>query len=171
MNAPLLSNVVIADQTEVQMPVRRENGHSKFDKQAVLETLNAILEMELAGAIRYTHYSFMVFGHSRIPIVSWLRGQASQSMTHAQEAGDLVATYGGHPSLKIGTLLSSQGKTIDGMLREILEHENFGATLYEKLLSQVEGRHVALEEYARRMIHDESNDIAEIAKMLRKTGS
>jgi bacterioferritin len=150
---------------------RRESVNSKIDKQAVLELLDRILEMELAGAVRYTHYSFMVFGHSRIPIVSWLRAQASQSITHAHEAGDLVTTHGGNPSLKIGPLLSKHGKSIDGMLREILEHENSGLALYEKLLSQVEGRHVPLEEYARRMVHEESHDIAEIEKMLRKTGS
>ena len=37
-----------------------------------VETLNKILEMELAGTIHYTHYSFMVYGYNRIPIVSWL---------------------------------------------------------------------------------------------------
>ena len=41
---------------------------------AVIVTLNQILELELAGVVRYMHYSFMIFGHSRIPIVSWLRG-------------------------------------------------------------------------------------------------
>ena len=144
------------------------NNKSRMDKKAVLETLNAILEMELAGAIRYTHQSLMIFGHSRIPIVGWLRDQASQSVTHAHEAGDLITTHGGNPSLKIAPLLSKHEKSINGMLREILAFENSGLGLYEKLLSQVEGRHVALEEYARRMIHDESEDIAEIEKMLRK---
>jgi bacterioferritin len=123
--------------------------------------------MESAGAIRYTHYSFMVFGHSRIPIVSWLRDRGSQSFTHAHEAGDLSTAHGGYPSSKVGNLLSSHRQTIDAMLREILDHENSGL---RQLLSQVEATHVALEEYARRMIHDESNDIAEIEKMLRKTG-
>ena len=141
-----------------------------MDKQAVLDTLNAILEMELAGAIRYTHYSFMIFGHSRIPIVHWMRDQASQSFTHAHEAGDLITTHGGEPSLKVGNLLTSHSKSIDAMLREILDHEHSGVVLYRKLLSQVEDLHVPLEEYARRMIHDEARDIAEIEKMLRRTG-
>jgi bacterioferritin len=144
------------------------NNKSTMDKKAVLETLNAILEMELAGAVRYTQYSFIVFGHSRIPIVSWLRDQASQSMTHANEAGDLVTTHGGYPSLKVGSLLTSHVKSIDGMLQEILDYENSGLALYQKLLSQVDSLDVALEEYARRMIHDETNDIAEIEKMARK---
>jgi bacterioferritin len=142
-----------------------------MDEKAVVEILNAILEMEMGGALRYTHYSFIVFGHSRIPIVSWLRDQASQSITHAHEAGDLITTYGGYPSLKVGNPFSSQGKSIDAMLGDILEYEKSGVAIYEKLLSEVEGRHVALEEYARRMIHDESKDIAEIEKMLRKTGT
>jgi bacterioferritin len=144
------------------------SNKSSIDKNAVLETLNSILEMELGGAIHYTHYSFVVFGHSRIPIVSWLRDQASQSMTHANEAGDLITAHGGYPSMNVGSLSTSHVKTIDAMLQEMLDHENSGLRLYEKLLSQVEARHVALEEYARRMIHDESNDIAEIEKMLRK---
>ena len=43
----------------------------KHARQAV-DILNHILEMELAGTIHYTHYSFMVFGYGRIPIVKWL---------------------------------------------------------------------------------------------------
>lgn len=147
------------------------NTKASMNETAVMETLNDILEMEMGGAIRYTHYSFIVFGHSRIPIVSWLRDQASQSITHAHEAGDLITTHGGFPSIKVGNLPNSQGKSIDAMLGEILEYEKSGIEFYEKLLSEVEGRHVALEEYARRMIHDESNDIADIEKMLRKTGA
>ena len=68
-----------------------------MDKKKVLETLNAILELELAGAVRYTHYSFMIFGHARIPIVSWMRTEAAEAVTHAQAAGELITTFGGHP--------------------------------------------------------------------------
>ena len=49
---------------------------SESFREQSLVLLNKILELELAGVVRYTHYSFMVFGHSRIPIVSWLRDQA-----------------------------------------------------------------------------------------------
>ena len=146
------------------------NKQTNLNKKAVLATLNEILELELASAVRYTQYSFMIFGHSRIPIVSWMRDQAAQSVTHAHEAGDLITAHGGTPSLRIGDLLKAHSKSIDAMLREILAHENSGAALYHKLLSQVENRHVPLEEYARRMIHDETHDIGEIAKMLRRMG-
>ena len=44
-----------------------------IDKHEVVVILNRILESELAGVVRYTHYSFLVFGYHPIPIVSWLR--------------------------------------------------------------------------------------------------
>ena len=54
-----------------------------IDSKAVIAALNKILEAELAGVVRYTHYSLMVFGYNRIPIVGWLREQANESLTHA----------------------------------------------------------------------------------------
>ena len=59
---------------------------AEIDKKRVVDLLNRILEQELAGVIRYTHYSFLVFGYSRIPIVDWFRKQAEESLMHAQQA-------------------------------------------------------------------------------------
>ena len=78
----------------------------QFDQTAAVALLNEILETELAGVVRYTHYSLMVFGHARIPIVSWLRSEANTCLAHATEAGELVTHLGEHPSLKIGALLA-----------------------------------------------------------------
>ncbi|WP_313806778.1 hypothetical protein [Sphingobium sp.] len=41
-----------------------------IDRSATVAVLNRILEQELAGVVRYTHYSFLVFGFGRIPIIS-----------------------------------------------------------------------------------------------------
>ena len=60
-----------------------------MNKDKVVETLNQILEHELSGVVRYTHYSLMVYGHSRIPIIEWLRSQATESLGHAQAVGDV----------------------------------------------------------------------------------
>ena len=38
-----------------------------MDKIAVQKTLNRIMEFELAGVVRYTHYALMVYGFGRIP--------------------------------------------------------------------------------------------------------
>ena len=67
-----------------------------FDKATAVKLLNQIMEAELAGVVRYTHYSLMIFGHNRIPIVSWLRGEATTCLSHANEAGELVTHFLGH---------------------------------------------------------------------------
>lgn len=141
-----------------------------FDKKAVIDTLNKILEQELAGVVRYTHYSLMVFGYTRIPIVSWLRSQAQESLTHAQQVGELITHFGEHPSLAIGRLLETQQHDIAAILRESMEHEREGLGLYQNLLSHVEGKSVMLEEFAREMIRAEELHVGEVDKMLRMPG-
>jgi bacterioferritin len=140
----------------------------EIDKNAVVATLNRILETELAGVVRYTHYSFMITGYNRIPIVSWMRGQASESLTHAQEAGEKITHLGEHPSLAIGHLLETHKHDIGDILRESLEHERAGLGHYKDLLALVEGRSIFLEEYARQMILEEETHVGEVEKMLRK---
>lgn len=142
----------------------------QFDKAAVIDILNRILEAELAGVVRYTHYSFMVYGYGRIPIVHWLREQAQEGLLHGQEAGELITMLGGHPSLGIGRLLESQKHDIGSILRESLEHEQFALDLYRQLLALVEGKDVMLEEYARQMITEETRHAGEVDKMLRHPG-
>ncbi|MEO0649297.1 MAG: ferritin-like domain-containing protein [Planctomycetota bacterium] len=143
---------------------------NQIDDDAVIACLNRILEFELAGVVRYTHYSLMVFGYTRIPIVSWLRGQASESLTHAQEAGERITHLGGHPSLSIGPLLETQKHDIGDILRESLAHERASLEAYRELLALVKDKSVMLQEYAEQMIHDEEMHIGEVDKMLRKPG-
>ncbi len=140
------------------------------EKQNAIGVLNKILELELAGVVRYTHYSLMVFGYNRIPIVSWLKGNADESMAHAHKAGEFVTMLGGHPSLKIGPLLETEKHDIGDILRESLEQESTTLAAYYDLLSKVEGSSVALEEYAREMILLEELHLDEVNKMLRKPG-
>jgi len=142
-----------------------------LDKDAVIDTLNAILELELAGVVRYTHFALMVYGYNRIPIVSWMRDQANESLMHAQEAGEMITHLGGHPSLSIGPLLESHQHDIGDILRESLEHEGRSLQAYRELLELVEGRSVFLEEYARRLIAAEEQHEGEVNKMLRPPGS
>jgi bacterioferritin len=141
----------------------------KLMKQ-VVQTLNSILEMELAGAVHYTHYSFMVYGYNRIPIVSWLEQQATESMGHARAAGEMVTQLGAHPSLGIGPLLETHKHDIGDILRESLGHEKATLKYYDKLLELVQGENVMLEEYAREHIYLENQHIGEVDKMLRKPG-
>ena len=94
-----------------------------IDNEAVIKVLNNILETELAGVVRYTHYSLMVFGYNRIPIISWMRSQATESLDHATQAGELITHLGGHPSLGIGPLLETHQHDIGDIMKESLEHD------------------------------------------------
>lgn len=143
----------------------------QYDKEAVVTCLNKIIEIELAGVVRYTHYALMVFGYNRIPIVSWLQAQADESLMHAREAGEMVTQLGGHPSLAIGPLLETHQHDIGDILRESLAHERGALAIYEELLSLVKDKSVLLEEYARRLIAAEEMHQGEVDKMLRRPGS
>ena len=143
--------------------------NSELNTEQVIATLNEILELELAGVVRYMHYSFMIFGHHRIPITAWLRDQSNESMAHATQAGEHITSLGGHPSLRIGPLLETHKHAVDDILGEALEHEQKGLDGYRKLLDQVRDRSVMLEEFAREMISAEEMHIAETRKMMRRS--
>ncbi len=137
-----------------------------LDQTAVVAILNEILETELSGVVRYTHYSLMVFGYSRIPIVHWLRSQATESLAHAYQAGELVTHFGEHPSLAIGPLLETHKHDISDILKESLEHETAAVRLYRRLFGLAEGRSILVEDYARQMVAKEEQHIGEVRKML-----
>ncbi len=140
------------------------------ETQSAIDILNRIMELELAGVVRYTHYSLMVYGYNRIPIVSWLKSNADEALVHAHKAGEMVTLLGGHPSLKIGPLLETANHDIGDILRESLEHEKEAIRAYYELLTLVEGKSILLEEYAREMIVEEEMHLDEVNKMLRRPG-
>ena len=144
---------------------------SEVKNSVAIDALNRIMELELAGVVRYTHYSLMVYGYNRIPIVSWLKGNADESLAHAHKAGELVTLLGGHPSLKIGALLETEQHDVGDILRESLSHEQTALAAYYALLKIAEGRSVLLEEYARDMIVQEELHLDEVNKMLRQPGA
>ncbi len=141
-----------------------------IDKDQVIAQLNKILEYELAGVVRYTHYSMMIFGYNRIPIVALFQQEAQESLGHAQQAGEMITRLGGHPSLGIGPLLETYQHEVRPILEETLVAEHAALQLYYELLAMVEGKHVPLEEYARNLILQEEGHIDEIDKMLRNPG-
>ena len=138
------------------------------NKEEVIKLLNEILELEMSGVVRYTHYSLMIIGHNRIPIVSWMQSQAKESLTHATEAGNMITHFDEHPSLNIARLDETYQHNIDNILRESLEHENKAKDTYYKLLNLVEGKSIILEEYARKLIVEEETHIGEVEKMLKR---
>ena len=145
-------------------------GLKPLDTDKACAILNEIMEYELAGVVRYTHSAMMVTGPYRIPIVEFLKEQASESLVHAQGAGELIAGLDGHPSQKIAKIEETGQHTIRDILEESLEHELHAVGLYKKLLEEVEDSSIYLEEYARGRIGEEEQHSLELKRMLKDYG-
>mgnify|MGYP000562422676 FL=1 len=143
----------------------------EMNQEDVCNILNSIMEYELAGVVRYTHSSLMVTGPYRLPIVTFLKEQASESLLHAQQAGELIVGLDGHPSQKVARIEETNRHTIKDILEEALEHELHALSLYKKLLTSVADASVYLEEYARSLIGEEEQHSLELKAMLKDFGS
>ena len=141
--------------------------NKEINSKEVCDILNSIMEYELAGVVRYTHSSMMVSGPYRLPIVTFLKEQASESLMHAQLAGEKIAGLDGHPSQKIAKIEETNRHTIKDILEESLEHELHALNLYKKLLNSVENKSIYLEEYARAQIGEEEQHSLELKIMLK----
>ncbi len=142
----------------------------ELDTEATQALLNRIMEFELAGVVRYTHYSLMIAGPNRIPIVQFMKAQATESLLHASTAGEILVGLGGHPTLRIADIPESYKHSVKDILEESLAHEKVALDIYKQLLDEVEDRSVYLEEYARTQIAQEEMHGMEVRKMLRDVG-
>lgn len=138
-----------------------------LNEDAVHAVLNRIIEHELAGVVRYTHYSLMVRGPHRLPIVAFFKAQAAESLMHAQQAGEILTGLDGHPTVRVAHVEESHKHHVASLLRESLDHEVAALNTYKELLDVVADASVYLEEYARSMIGQEELHSLELRKMLR----
>ena len=137
------------------------------NREEVIALLNEIMKYELAGVVRYTHSALMVVGPYRESLISYFNEQSSESLVHAQSAGELLVSLGGHPSQDISIIDESNEHSIKALLEESLQHERKAVSLYKDLLSEVEGKSIYLEEYAKEMIKNEEIHSLKVEKMLR----
>jgi bacterioferritin len=138
-----------------------------IDVPRTVSILNEILKAELTGVVRYTHYSLVITGPNRLPLVTFMQAQATESLLHAQQAGEILTGLGGHPEQGISPIEDSHDHDIDEILRESRAHERGALTLYRKLLDCVGGQSIYLEEYARTQIGAEEMHMLEMNKLLR----
>ena len=153
--------------TNYQSPITNYKLMRELDQKKTIELLNTLMEFELAGVVRYTHYSLMVTGPNRIPIVEFFKLQANESLTHAQQVGEILTGLEGHPTLRIAPMEETYKHTVRDILEESLAHEKKALELYKSLLNTVEDASIYLEEFARTMIGQEELHNIEIKKMLR----
>jgi|TARA_B100000900_G_C20573246_1_gene714209 bacterioferritin len=138
----------------------------QLNEQRVCEILNEIVELEMAGVVRYAHSSLMVSGPNRIPIVAFLQEQANESLQHALIAGEYITGFNGHPSQKISPIVENHDHSVMQILQESLDHEMAAVEKYKELLVEVADASIMLEEYARGQIGMEEQHALEIRKML-----
>ena len=141
--------------------------HPDIDTDAVNPVLNEIMKAELSGVVRYTHYSLVITGPNRLPLVGFMKAQAAESLIHAQQAGEILTGLGGHPDQGIAPIEESHDHAIDVILRESIGHERRSLDLYRQLLGLTEGSSIYLEEYARGQIGQEELHVIEMNKLLR----
>jgi bacterioferritin len=138
-----------------------------LDQEKAIDVLRSLMEFELAGVVRYTHYALMITGPNRIPIVDFFKAQATESLLHAQQVGEIMTGLEGHPFLQIAPMEETYKHSVKDILQESLAHEKNALDMYKKLLEIVEDASVYLEEFARTMIGTEELHHIEIKKMLR----
>ena len=138
-----------------------------LDKDKTISILNDILKYELAGVVKYTHFALMVTGPNRLSLDSFFKAQATESLEHAQQSGELLTGLGGHPSQAIPSIEETNKHSVQSLLTESLIHEEKAISLYNQLLECSEGKSLYIEEYAREMIKTEEMHSIEIKKMLR----
>jgi bacterioferritin len=132
----------------------------------LMECLSQIFQEEMAGVIRYLHYSFMIMGHNRIPIQKWFRDQANEASAHAVAIGEKITGLGGHPPIVTAKVEESNKHSVLDLLEESLKFEIANLNLYKKLV-KLAGDDIALEEMARGMVEAETAHCEEVIKMLR----
>mgnify|MGYP001204220911 FL=1 len=138
-----------------------------MNKEKIIKKLSDIFILELSGVIRYTHYSLMIFGYNRLPLIEFFKAQATESLDHANLAGEHITGLGGHPPLNLEEMHETFNHDIKDLLNETLEHEKKAIEMYYELLEVIDNKSVYLEEYARTMIGEEELHVLEVQKMLR----
>ena len=148
----------------VQIQTRRKI----VDKEVIIKKMTEIFDLVLSGVIRYTHYSLMIFCPNRLPLISFFKEQAKESLAHANLAGEHITGLGGHPPLNIKEIKETFKHDISEILKETLAHEKLAIQTYYELLEIIDGQSVYLEEYARSMIGQEELHALEVEKMLKE---
>ena len=139
-----------------------------YQNKEILDLLDKIYQLEVSGINQYLHFSFMIMGYNRIPIQSWFRSNASESMTHATTIGEKITSLGGHPTLHPPQINESNDHSVLQLLNESLKHEEQAVQLYKQLTQlATDLGDIALEEMAREFVRSEIEHVDEVRKMIR----
>jgi bacterioferritin len=138
-----------------------------LDRPKTNDILNKVMQAELAGVVRYTSYALIIVGPNRLPLVAFMKSQATESLAHALQVGELLTGLDGIPAVTIQDIDGPAPGSMADVLESSLEHEQGALTLYKELLREVEGKSIYLEEFSRSQIAAEELHVMELRKLLR----
>jgi bacterioferritin len=94
----------------------------------LLDSLNRVLSLELAGVIQYMQHSFLVTGPEREVYCSYFRDRSEESHKHASTIGDKIVALGGVPTVEPAMI--RQATELKEMLRQDLAMEREALDAY-----------------------------------------
>src|SRR5262245_61130437 len=101
----------------------------------------------------------MIFGANRIPIVSWLKDQATEATDHAWKIGEKMTAMGLHPEMRVEPVPETGKHSVLEVLQEALEYERSGLADYKDLLAlvlRIAPDDTALEDWVRGFVSAET---------------
>jgi bacterioferritin len=138
-----------------------------LDRPRTNDLLNKVMQAELAGVVRYTSYALIIVGPNRLPLVDFMKAQATESLQHALQVGELLTGLDGIPTVTIQDIVGPSPSTVADVLQASLDHEMGALQIYKELLAEVAEKSVYLEEFARSQIAAEELHVMELRKLLR----
>src|SRR3954471_19436900 len=94
----------------------------------LIESLNRVLSLELAGVIQYLQHSFLVTGPEREVFKEFFRDMSGEARDHAGLLGDKIVALGGVPTVEPGEI--RQSTDLAEMLKQGLELERTAMETY-----------------------------------------
>jgi bacterioferritin len=123
--------------------------------------------MEIETAIRNLHFSFLIFGPSRKPVVEFFRDEVEESIRHATMLGEKITALGGLPAIRVRAVHEPQGHTLEAILKESIRHEEEAVATYTKLLELVK-EDAPLRVLFENQVLEEQEHVEELRKYLRE---
>lgn len=129
----------------------------------LVENLNNVLSLELAGVIQYSQHSYLVTGEWREIYRKFFRDQAGEAQEHAETLGDKIVALGGIPTVEPAMI--RQSTDLKEMLKQDLELERDAMATYMAAWASCDDSDMPQKFWLEERIADEQLHIEELEKL------
>lgn len=136
-----------------------------MDRAKVVDKMNQAISLELGALLQYNQYANVLLGQERQIWEDWFRDTADEALKHARKFAAKVVALGGVPSVEPEPI--KQTNDLTQMLENSLTLEKRAVGIYTEALALCEGN-AAYCNLLEDQIEDETDDVEEIEKFLRK---